>query len=114
MPSEIVDSLALLAAIGEATPTEIEKLCMLTMQKARVIAMLAVRNKNLRTSDVEDMVMLATERAWNRLKKWDIQKAGWLTYVAIISESVVGSFRRQYGKEKILESLEERDDLNGR
>lgn len=107
MTLDRTNCLALLAALGAAESGEIEELMTATLAKARVCARTALDRRKIREADFDDIIQDAAVRAWKRLDKWECARAGWLTYVGVIADTMVREYRRQYAKKPVCVPLED-------
>lgn len=104
------DRLAVYVARNCATPFQVECVARTVMECSRKAAMAAVRDGFLKHADVDDVCQDVWVKAFGRMKTYDPHKAAFGTWVGVITRSVVGDYRRKYGKNNVLVPLE--DDAN--
>lgn len=106
-----IDYLAIYAARGCATKFQMELLARTVLDCSRKAALAYVRRGFLRNADVDDVCQETWARIFARLQTFDAQKAAFETWIGVVARSVVGDFRRQYGKDAVLVPLE--GDVDG-
>ena len=92
--------LATLQILGMADEWQLNSLMEQTIDYAKVIAKVAVRNGRLQESDIDDVA----QEALRYLPKWEMSKGGWKTFVSAIASSTIADQGRRYAKEARLAS----------
>jgi DNA-directed RNA polymerase specialized sigma24 family protein len=98
------NQLATLNRNGDATEEQINDLACATMRVARIAARVACKERRIRQADIEDVVQLATLKAMERVKTWEIERSSWTTFVSVIAKSAIADQGRRYLKENRLHS----------
>lgn len=96
--------LATLQILGMADEWQLNSLMEQTIDYAKVIAKVAVRNGRLQESDIDDVAQEVALKALRYLPKWEMSKGGWKTFVSAIASSTIADQGRRYAKEARLAS----------
>ena len=91
--------LATLQILGLADEWQVNTLMEQTIEYAKVVAKVAVRNGWLLESDVDDIAQEVALKALRYLPKWQMEKGGWRTFVSAITSSTIADQGRRYAKE---------------
>ena len=104
-------SLAALVTFGVATPKETEAFWKGTMESARISITKTDAGGALTMEDKEDAVMVAVEKAWKCLVRYDCRRAKWETYTSLIARGVALKALKKAGERVRFENLEDHHEL---
>ncbi len=104
-------SLAALVSFGVATPKETEEFWKGTMDTARISIAKTDTGKTLTKEDREDALMVAVEKAWRCLARYDCRRAKWETYVSLIARGVAFKSLKKAGERACFDNLEDHHEL---
>ncbi len=104
-------SLAALVSFGIATSKEEEAFWLGTMGVARMAVGKTDTGGALTVEDREDAVMVAVEKAWKYLARYDCRLAKWETYVSLIARGVALKALTKADGRSRFESLEDHHGL---